>query len=789
MRRRPLFEYSKRPFRDTSMYITKLWHPGLRIIEFGATDGALGEGLSRAGYHQFLAVARSEAAAQRLASLHPGLQSRVTSARTARAVRQNNGEVLILNRGSGLHLGRFRSLRHASWIALRVRPTPWLIVSVLLGLVQWLLGRVTPPLLLDLSDGHGRTVRLLAFGVRRRQERAARRFVPHVLGVERFLRRLERARVRHAVLRWFETLPALPPGEDLDLLVDDADLDCVSALLDEGPGLQPVDLYSTTGLPGADYRRMPYFPPYVAEQILARAELRRSLCHVPSPEDHFLSLAYHVLYHKGVKSGLPLDSSTASGVARAEHDYTSILRRLAAALDIAVPITLTDLDAYLDARNWRPPHDMLVRLSRRNGWLRSRVAAERDHGDPGLSVFLLRAAALARGGEAKATALLERHGFVVVRTHAIAAEQVSVVARSIRGGNWGAGPWPSSGGPPAIAIVAYDTDPIRPSRRDRRKFPFLVNARLLAKNKIRDAFNEGLPPAQHCNVVHSSDNGREALDYLRTILPDAVEDVLAQAAGLRNNYHTAEPVIATSTRFGRRAKIEVVQRQGRFAVKKTFKPHQERFCQREVEALRALAPSVAEVPPLLECAPSWLIVPYYDNVLDYRRSSGRLLPLGVARQAIRALEKVYEAGYALVDASIDNLLVDRHEGLKLIDFEFCHRYQRRPKSFDDSYDIAGCPADFSGDLPIQGGNSYDRNWRPYIGLSLDALRHDPDWLAHMKRGLYYLAHAHRFLPRLLRSYVQQWTGTRSAIPPLRVEGGIENAGESAQQKPDRRRAA
>ena len=125
-------------------------------------------------------------------------------------------------------------------------------------------------------------------------------------------------------------------------------------------------------------------------------------------------------------------------------------------------------------------------------------------------------------------------------------------------------------------------------------------------------------------------------------------------------------------------------------------------------------------------------MPYYDNVLDYRRSSGRLLPLDVARQAIRALEKVYDAGYALVDASIDNLLVDRREGLKLIDFEFCHRYERRPESFSGSYDIAGCPADFLGDLPIQGGNSYDRNWRPYIGLSLDALMHDPNWLAHLK---------------------------------------------------------
>ena len=45
----------------------------------------------------------------------------------------------------------------------------------------------------------------------------------------------------------------------------------VRAILDEGPGIQPVDLYSVTGLPGADFRSMPYFPPYLADELLDRA--------------------------------------------------------------------------------------------------------------------------------------------------------------------------------------------------------------------------------------------------------------------------------------------------------------------------------------------------------------------------------------------------------------------------------------------------------------------------------------------------------------------------------------
>ena len=102
-----------------------------------------------------------------------------------------------------------------------------------------------------------------------------------------------------------------------------------------------------------------------------------------------------------------------------------------------------------------------------------------------------------------------------------------MIARSVRGGNWGRGPWPISGGPPVAAIVVYDPAPLAVTRKQRRRFPLLANGRLLCKEQIRDAFNEGVPADRHCNVVHSSDNGREALDYLRIVAPDSVDDVLA----------------------------------------------------------------------------------------------------------------------------------------------------------------------------------------------------------------------------------------------------------------------
>ena len=114
--------------------------------------------------------------------------------------------------------------------------------------------------------------------------------------------------------------------------------------------------------------------------------------------------------------------------------------------------------------------------------------------------------------------MIEGYGFQIVTTTSSTSEGRDARPQ-LRGGNWGRGPWPISGGPPVAAIVAYDPAPIAPTRKQKKRFPFIANARLLCKEQLRDAFNDGFAKDQHCNVVHSSDNGREAMDYLRIIMP------------------------------------------------------------------------------------------------------------------------------------------------------------------------------------------------------------------------------------------------------------------------------
>jgi hypothetical protein len=506
-----------------------LWPANSRIIEVGATNGAVGQRLLAAGYRNYLAVTSTARRCQTIAERCPRLRGRIVAALPINDVQQNNADVLLLDSWAALAVSRIRWVRHARYVALKLQLTPLCWIGLLMACIQCLIYRFAWPRVVNCGRS-GSGPWLIAFRVRNpRPHIGVRRFIPHGPGITGVLRRLKNESIRHAVLRWFENLPELPAGEDIDLLVDDASLERVRMILEEGPGIRPVDLYSATGLPGADFRSMPYYPPYLADELLDRVVRHHGLCSVPAPREHFLSLAYHALYHKGAASGIPVDGNGRKGKATAGHDYVAILGRLTGSIGLQIPITLESLDAYLDSQGWRPPHDMLIRLSRRNRWVRS-LLQQKDHtsaADDRVAVFLVREEALRRGGVERAAHLIEKFGFQTVTTRTFDERIVATLARSLRGGNWGRGPWPISGGPPVAAIVAYDPSPITPTRRQKKRFPFIANARLLCKEQLRDAFNEGFSKDQHCNVIHSSDNGREAMDYLRILMPDEVDALLA----------------------------------------------------------------------------------------------------------------------------------------------------------------------------------------------------------------------------------------------------------------------
>ena len=185
-----------------------------------------------------------------------------------------------------------------------------------------------------------------------------------------------------------------------------------------------------------------------------------------------------------------------------------------------------------------------------------------------------------------------------------------------------------------VAVPSRPSLPMTPSQflsRQRRRYPEVTNARLLRKGEIRDAFNKAVPPDKHCNALHSSDNGHEALEYIQILLPEALPHIRQQIVARKQVAAAQDPIIFKLSTFRRRATAELIEHHGQLAVKKTFRPHQHRYCQRKARALRELSLQIREIPPLLMTDSESVVLPYYDDILHLIIHQGKLLPLAVAK--------------------------------------------------------------------------------------------------------------------------------------------------------------
>jgi hypothetical protein len=189
------------------------------------------------------------------------------------------------------------------------------------------------------------------------------------LSVEGLFAALDERRTRYVVLRWFDRLPAGDPDGDIDMLVHDDDVGLIADLFTIDRQAIQCDVFSVSGLPGTSYRGMPYLPKDKAIRVLERATRFEDTCLVPSVEDHFMSLAYHAVYQKGLRCGLPTTAAGLRPKPNPRHDYAGTLGRLAKQLRIDVPITMEGLDSYLTEVGWRPDPEVISKLAKHNEWL------------------------------------------------------------------------------------------------------------------------------------------------------------------------------------------------------------------------------------------------------------------------------------------------------------------------------------------------------------------------------------------------------------------------------------
>lgn len=535
----------------------------------------------------------------------------------------------------------------------------------------------------------------------------ARRHLAPGLSVEGFFDELKYNGTQYVVLRWFDTLPHVDEGEDIDLLVADEDLPFVQSLMAPRAGLrakQKFDVYSVSGLPGSDFHGIPYYLPRFAQEVLDSGQWSKGRYRVPDLQQHYDSLAYHAVYHKGYASGLGRTSSE-EGLQPIEHEYEAVLAGLGARLGRPGRPTLDSLDCYLAGRGLRPPLDTLERLEPANVWITHRFFSHEAPVDAlwrGLAVFVLRERAQAQVD--LAVRELDLQGFELLEVVHLDALQREAAAHRIRGGNWGRGPWPLSGGPPAAYVIVYDVAPLSSSAsggvRD-------ANVRIATtKECLRRSLLADVAPEAAYNPVHSSDNAVQALDYLEALTdPDLQARVQDRAGRLVNACEFPYPVVRALAGQARRARVAVVQHplHGE-TVCKVFRPGAVRFFEREMRARKDLS-DLAPIPDLLESGERWLLMPKYE---DDRRHVRRDIPGGHAQltpDASHALARFAVAlhlrGLFLLDLSTQNLLSDPDAGLKILDLEFLQEYSEAVPDVSRNYTFVGVQHGVGGyDVPL-----------------------------------------------------------------------------------------
>ncbi|MGB5896179.1 MAG: hypothetical protein WBG58_18540 [Ignavibacteriaceae bacterium] len=695
--------------------LENLFNKKLRIIEFSNKSSFFTTHIGNA--NNFLVIIKSR-------HNKDGNTISLIDKNFIKAIGKNSSDLIILNSSGWNELRSLQKTAEAKYLIGRV--TVLNIIPVIYFLFKgWISKRKKFYGLFYLIRGIKFSL-YIGLKKRRKKRSVARHYLSPLIGVEDFFQELYKKKISYCILRWFDDLPNLEDDEDVDILVEDNDLTKVYSVIDKKPGIIPFDIYSKTGIPGSDFKSLPYYVYSLAERVLENNILFKNLYKVPTPENYFYLLAYHMVFHKGEDSGLPSKQYKITPGIKSDHDYLYHLKAISSKANIDIDdFTLEGLHKYLDIKGYVPPLDTQYKLSLHNKYLKAYLddvhhQSELINKFKGLVCFVIREKIIEAGLLADVVKFIQKEGFTIIQTIEIDESLKDVFTKHVRGGNWNQGPWPSNAGKPSAMVVAFDVLPIKPDPHDHKQHPGLANKRILSKNEIRKFLNKMLPNrSEWCNGIHSSDNEIQAVEYL-TLAGLDLDRVYKEILKYKKAFETQYPVLQVLSCFSRRAKIELISFKGGKAIKKTFKPTCELFLSNEIEAY-TIFKDLSEVPQLLETGENYIITSYIEG----SKPLGNRIDIRTLKKCLNLLRKIYDRGYSLLDFKPSNFLIDKNKKLNIIDFEFLHKYSI-DLPFLECYDLVGAPDNI--DLlhrPIikipPNKKQFDVRWGSFTGFRYEEL--------------------------------------------------------------------
>lgn len=565
-------------------------------------------------------------------------------------------------------------------------------------------------------------------GIKRIREfkRSPRYYLSPKISIKVFFEKLNNEKIRYSILRWFEEINNSDLHEDIDLIVADNDMEKVHSIILEQPGIIPFDIYSKSGLPGSDFKSLPYYSSSLAEKAINETILFNDILKVPTWENYFYLLSYHAVFHKGENSGLHSNKYQFTLKIKPDHNYLLHLKNIISKTNLEIDdFSLEGLHFFLEQIGFAPPIDTQYKLSLQNDYLKSYLKDYHNQSEyhikfEGLVCFVAREKIIELGLLENLKKYIQKEGFTIIKVKELDEKVNTNFAKKVRGGNWNQGPWPINGGLPAVLIIALDVYPVKPEPVDFELHPGLSNKRIKNKNEIRDFINKSL----HCeqdwfNGIHSSDNEIQAVEYLKLAGIDE-DEIYNQIVKYKESFKTKYPVLKILSQHSKRAKVELISYKGKKAVIKTFRPNCELFLRNEVEGYKNLK-DIVPIPHLFEIGSNFIITSYIQNSHPLEKK----INIKTLKRCLEILYRIYDKGYSLLDFKPGNFLIDSNGNIFLIDFEFLSKYVDKPE-FMKSYDLIGSPNDLDTSLLPNnhippGIKQFDALWTKYTGVYYDDL--------------------------------------------------------------------
>ncbi|NMB07161.1 MAG: SGNH/GDSL hydrolase family protein, partial [Tissierellia bacterium] len=274
-------------------------------------------------------------------------------------------------------------------------------------------------------------------------------------------------------------------------------------------------------------------------------------------------------------------------------------------------------------------------------------------------------------------------------------------------------------------VIIYDLNPQDMTREAKIEYPGIDNGRYFLIGALQKQILIQFGIKDINNYLYLTQNELEAKKIVKQLFKDKIKELYEKIYDIEETYKTQYPVIKLFDGFKHRAKTELIHYRDGLAVKKTWKPGNKRFLEREKYACSELSKTISYIPPLLESGENYIIIPYYGEALQKNEKAKKMILTNHIVGIANFFKQLYEAGYYNPDIHPGQFVFSKIEGLKAIDFEYLQSYEKKPDSFIESYDIQGYPKDFKGDKPNYTGENlhewYNDLWIQYTGYNLEQI--------------------------------------------------------------------